>query len=240
MYEVLASSLLYYRLRPPTTGSGHRGSGHRTATAIAAHTGYPRRLRPGPSLPSHPDIMDTRTQPPPYRPPTPPLIGRRGGVFFRCWVPTSRCRARLTLRSPPTRTRRALFGRHAAADDLRRIISSLAGCLRPPGANSKSSFCSNDSLGRPHLHSPSLACRVFLIKNKFSHFRQKSGLRMDGARAPSPTPCRVCSGCVPCNKFSHTRKTQSSNEVIEHTRRGSTRFSETRYSKGLLLLLLFH
>ena len=26
------------------------------------------------------------------------------------------------------------------------------------------SFCSNDSLGRPHLHSPSLACRVFLIK----------------------------------------------------------------------------
>jgi hypothetical protein len=58
------------------------------------------------------------------------------GVVFRCWVPTSRCRARLTLRSPPTRTRRALFERHAAADGLRRIISSLAGCLRPPGANS--------------------------------------------------------------------------------------------------------
>ena len=30
------------------------------------------------------------------------------------------------------------------------------------------SFCSNDSLGRPHLHSPSLACRVFLIKKPYS------------------------------------------------------------------------
>ena len=55
---------------------------------------------------------------------------------FRCWVSTSRCRARLTLRSPPTRTRRALSGRHAAADGLRRIISSLAGCVRTAGANS--------------------------------------------------------------------------------------------------------
>jgi len=58
------------------------------------------------------------------------------GVVFRCWVPTSRCRARLTPRSPPTRTRRALFGRHAAADGLRRIISSLAGVVRIAGANS--------------------------------------------------------------------------------------------------------
>jgi hypothetical protein len=57
-------------------------------------------------------------------------------VVFRCWVPTSRCRARLTLHSTPTRTRRALFGRHAAADDLRRIISGLAGCVRTAGANS--------------------------------------------------------------------------------------------------------
>ena len=87
---------------------------------------------------------------------------------FRCWVSTSRCRARLTLRSPPTRTRRAPFGRHAAADGLRRIISSLAGCVRSPGANSISSFCSNDSLGRPQLHSPSLACRVFLIQQPYS------------------------------------------------------------------------
>ena len=71
--------------------------------------------------------------------------------------------ARLTLRSPPTRTRRALFGRHAAADGLRRIVSSLAGCVRTPGANSTTSFCSNDSLGRPQLHSPSLACRVFRV-----------------------------------------------------------------------------
>jgi hypothetical protein len=55
-------------------------------------------------------------------------------LHFSC--KTSRCRARLTLRSPPTRTRRALFGRHAAADGLRRIISSLAGYLRTPGANS--------------------------------------------------------------------------------------------------------
>ena len=45
-----------------------------------------------------------------------PLFSDAVGVVFRCWVPTSRCRARLTLRSPPTRTRRALFGRHAAAD----------------------------------------------------------------------------------------------------------------------------
>jgi hypothetical protein len=33
------------------------------------------------------------------------------------------------------------------------------------------SFCSNDSLGRPHLHSPSLACRVFLIKKPYSSKR---------------------------------------------------------------------
>jgi hypothetical protein len=39
---------------------------------------------------------------------------------------------------------------------------------RTAGANSISSFCSNDSLGRPHLHSPSLACRVFLIKKPYS------------------------------------------------------------------------
>jgi hypothetical protein len=42
------------------------------------------------------------------------------GVVVRCWVPTSRCRARLTLRSPPTRTRSpralCLVGRHAAAE----------------------------------------------------------------------------------------------------------------------------
>jgi hypothetical protein len=35
------------------------------------------------------------------------------------------------------------------------------------------SFCSNDSLGRPHLHSPSLACRVFLIKKPYSSKRAK-------------------------------------------------------------------
>jgi hypothetical protein len=38
----------------------------------------------------------------------------------------------VVLRSPPTRTRRALFGRHAAADGLRRIISSLAGFVPSP------------------------------------------------------------------------------------------------------------
>ena len=53
-----------------------------------------------------------------------PLLSDAGGCFLpevreRYWVPTSRCRARLTPRSPPTRTRRALFGRHAAADGLR-------------------------------------------------------------------------------------------------------------------------
>ena len=67
---------------------------------------------------------------------THPLFSDAVGVVFRCWVPTSRCRARLTLRSPSPRTRRALFGRHAAADGLRRIISSLAGCVRIAGANS--------------------------------------------------------------------------------------------------------
>jgi hypothetical protein len=52
---------------------------------------------------------------------------------------------------------------------------SLAGCLRPPPLPLTAarceldifigSFSSNDSLGRPHLHSPSqVACRVFLIK----------------------------------------------------------------------------
>ena len=90
-------------------------------------TGYPRRLRPEPSLPPRPDITDTRTPPTPH-----PLLsdaeGCLFGVGFSHVAITSRCRARLTLRSPPTRTRRALFGRHAAADGLRRIISSLAGC----------------------------------------------------------------------------------------------------------------
>jgi hypothetical protein len=33
------------------------------------------------------------------------------------------------------------------------------------------SFCSNDSLGRPQLHSPSLACRVFLINKPYSSIR---------------------------------------------------------------------
>ena len=47
-------------------------------------------------------------------------------------------------------------------------ISSLAGIVRIAGANSISAFSSNDSLGRPHLHSPSLACRVFLIKKPYS------------------------------------------------------------------------
>ena len=38
-------------------------------------------------------------------------------------------------------------------------------CVRTAGANSISSFSSNDSLGRPHLLAQSpLACRVFLIK----------------------------------------------------------------------------
>jgi len=122
---------------PPasTTGSGHRGSGHCPANAPPPRpppTGYPRRLRPGPSLPPHPDIVDTRSDPTvPH-----PLFSDAVGVVFRCWVPTSRCRARLTPRSPPTRTRRALFGRHAAADGLRRIISGLAGFVRTAGANS--------------------------------------------------------------------------------------------------------
>jgi hypothetical protein len=51
-----------------------------------------------------------------------------------------------------------------AAVGVRRIVSSLAWCIRSPGANSITSFCSNDSLGelgRPQLHCPSLACRVF-------------------------------------------------------------------------------
>ena len=72
----------------------------------------------------------------------------------------------------PVLDARSLGGMHAAADDLRRITSSLAGCLRPPGANSISSFSSNDSLGRPHLHSPSLACRVFHIKKPYSCTKQ--------------------------------------------------------------------
>jgi len=99
-----------------------------------------------------------------------------------------------------TRTRRALFGRHAAADGLRRIISSLAGCLRPPGANSISSFCSNDSLGRPHLHSPSLACRVFLIKKPYSSRTMATGfshycLRPSAAQLHDPPgQLRDCMG----------------------------------------------
>ena len=105
------------------------------------------------------------------------------GVVVRCWVPTSRCRARLTLRSPPTRTRspRALSlvilwlgGTPQLRDGLRRIISSLAGIVRiQAGANSISSFSSNDSLGRPHLHSPSLACRVSIIKKPYSSKRDR-------------------------------------------------------------------
>ena len=58
----------FRRLRPPTTGSGHRGSGHCPAYAPPPRpppTGYPRRLRPGPSLPPHPDILDTWTPPSP-------------------------------------------------------------------------------------------------------------------------------------------------------------------------------
>ena len=51
---------------------------------------------------------------------------------------------------------------------LRRIISSLAGCeFLPARCDLDTSFCSNDSLGRPQLHSPSLACRVFLIKETY-------------------------------------------------------------------------
>jgi hypothetical protein len=113
------------------------------AYVFQVHTGY------GPKSPS----------------PTPSLFSDAvQGVVFRCWVPTSRCRARLTLRSTPTRTRRALFGRHAAADGLWRIISGLAGCVRTAGAaNSISSFSSNDSLGRPHLHSPPLRVESSLL-----------------------------------------------------------------------------
>ena len=116
-----------HRLRPPRLRPLPR---LRTAAATAAHRlPAPLAARAQPAAASrHFGHMDPTV--------THPLFSDAVGVVFRCWVPTSRCRARLTLRSPPTRTRRALFGRHAAADGLRRIISSLAGCLRPPGANS--------------------------------------------------------------------------------------------------------
>ena len=55
------------------------------------------------------------------------------------WVPTSYRRAgrALPVRSEATTTtpaRRALSGRHAAADGFRRIRSGPAGFLRAPGA----------------------------------------------------------------------------------------------------------
>jgi hypothetical protein len=131
-------------------------------------TCYPRRLRPGPSLSPRPDIVDTRTSPPPQ-----PLylIGRRGFSFsFGVGCPRrGAVRHRLTLRSPPTRTRRALFGWHAAADGLRRIISSLAGCLRPPGCELDTSFSARMILSDVLICTVPLPCVAILpilIKNK--------------------------------------------------------------------------
>ena len=64
--------------------------------------------------------------------PTPPLIGRRG-VSFRCWVFPRRDYVAMPCQADPAfaaypYSPRALRARHAAADGLRRIISSLAGC----------------------------------------------------------------------------------------------------------------
>jgi len=52
----------------PSAPSASSASSEAPATAPPPRsppTGYPRRLRPGPSLPPHPDIVDTRTPPPP-------------------------------------------------------------------------------------------------------------------------------------------------------------------------------
>jgi hypothetical protein len=93
-----------------------------------------------------------------------------GSQVAPCQATPDKIRDNRSDRSPPTRTRRVLSGRHAAADGLRRIISSLAGagCVLHGRCELDTSFCSNDPLGRPQLHSPSLACRVFLIKKPFS------------------------------------------------------------------------
>ena len=116
-----------HRLRPPRLRPLPR---LRTAAATAAHRlPAPLAARAQPAAASRHFGHTDPTVPH-------PLFSDAVGVVFRCWVPTSRCRARLTPRSPPTRTRRALFGRHAAADGLRRIISSLTGVVRIAGANS--------------------------------------------------------------------------------------------------------
>jgi len=48
-------------------------------------------------------------------------------------------------------------------------VSSPPGCVRTPGEVLGQTFIrSNDSLGRPPLHSPSLACRVVHIKPLYS------------------------------------------------------------------------
>ena len=76
----------------------------------------------------------------------------------------------LSILSPPharsraTRARRALFGRHAAADSLRRIISSLAGCVRSPARCKLDIFIHSFSQSLPHslLASRELAASSFI------------------------------------------------------------------------------
>ena len=87
------------------------------------------------------------------------------------------CQADSTFAAYP-RTRRALFGRHAAADDLRRIISSLAGCVRSPGANSISSFCSNILSDILNCTVPPLRVESSLLKHPIEFLQNHGPLQV--------------------------------------------------------------
>ena len=53
-----------------------------------------------------------------------------------------------------------------------------------------------DSLGRPHLHSPSLACRAFLIKKPFSSKRQRASGSPRGALCAKACHARAFVGAA--------------------------------------------
>ena len=188
------------RLRPPTTGSGNRGSGHHTAAAIPAHrlpallaARAPRSLPPAP----HPDVIDTRTPPPP----PPPLIGRRGGCFFGVGFPRRGAvpqRARLTLRSPPTRTRRALFGRHAAVDDRPPENHIEPRRLRPAlPVRLDTSFCTNDTANVPNCTATPHCVSSLPFKNPFLQKFARRALAAEKNNAPlaarAAAPCATSS-----------------------------------------------
>ena len=179
-----------HRLRPPRLRPPHRRRDPRPpVTRAACGPGAPQPAA-GAATRRHRHTDPTACAPHPL------LSDAEGGVF-RCWVPTSRRRARLTLRSPPTRTRRALFGRHAAADDRPPENHIEPRRLRPAlPVRLDTSFCTNDTANVLNCTATPHCVSSLPFKNPFlQKFARRALLEEEDAplAARAAAPCATSS-----------------------------------------------